>query len=113
MGQFHGEILDVLCQPVFCGIGNEQQERVKQSRHHVSASAGDNLSSDREIALFLHLAEIGVAALRRPKRQNAFCRSLCCLFEKFEVRIVRAAESFAANNLIECDHIFIGRQVNA
>lgn len=67
-GQFFGQILDVASQPVFGSIGNEHQQRVKQSGHFVTASNGDNMVSNREIALFLYPAVMPVATLRRRKR---------------------------------------------
>jgi len=55
--QFLGEILDMPSQPVLGGVGNEEQQRVKQPGHGVPASAGDNVLSDREIAFFLYPAD--------------------------------------------------------
>jgi hypothetical protein len=86
-GQFLGEILDVPGQPVLGGVGNEQQQRVKQSRHGVPASAGDNVLSDREIALFLY--PVGLAAAMIWRRKAAAFRLGQCLFFALAVNKLR------------------------
>jgi hypothetical protein len=117
--QFLFQILNVPGQHVFGGIGNQQQQWVKQAGHFVSLGLGGNRLSDRERALFLYPVETPSAMNRSRfgiphKATNAMNKSALCLFDRSP-----ASWSFVATEKVNskvtfwrsCKCLFVEEQI--